>query len=56
MKLKSFNDPIIFSTKRFLNSNNKEKTIKKDAEIWKKYDKEGLRYRLKILEDLKGEL
>jgi hypothetical protein len=55
IKLKSFDDPIVFATKRFVNGSNREASVLRDAELWEKYDAKGLAYRLEVLEFLKEE-
>ena len=55
IKLTAFDEPIISATKRFVSANNRETVVVKDAELWKKYDVEGLAYRLEALEFLKEE-
>lgn len=53
IKLKSFDEPIIFATKRFVNGKNREEAVARDAKLWGKYDAQGLAYRLEVLEFFK---
>ena len=52
IKLTTFDDPIVLAAKRFVSTNNREITVAKDTELWKKYDAEGLAYRLEAFEYL----